>query len=75
LSTASSTVSENDLVSEQENDPPFQQITVTFEHSESDGLESPPLEWGRRKEREWSGEWNVKDMKAVADKLRGLKAR
>jgi len=32
-------------------------------------------EWGRRKEREWSGEWNIKDMEDVARKLRGLKRR
>jgi hypothetical protein len=32
-------------------------------------------EWGRRKEREWSGEWNIKDMDDVAKKLRGLKRR
>ena len=29
----------------------------------------------RRKEKEWSGEWNVKDMDEVAKALRGLKAR
>ncbi|PPQ95026.1 hypothetical protein CVT25_000489 [Psilocybe cyanescens] len=33
------------------------------------------MEWGRRKEREWSGEWNLKDMEDVAKKLRGLKGR
>lgn len=32
-------------------------------------------DFGRRKEREWSGEWNVKDMEDVARKLRGLKGR
>jgi hypothetical protein len=35
-----------------------------------------PLEstgWGRRKERDWSGEWNIKDMEDVAKKLRDLK--
>lgn len=37
------------------------------------GLEVP--EWGRRKEREWSGEWNVRDMDAVVSRLRDLKAR
>jgi hypothetical protein len=31
-------------------------------------------EW-RRKERGWSGEWNVRDMQEVAKALRGLKAR
>ncbi|KAF5311978.1 hypothetical protein D9619_003783 [Psilocybe cf. subviscida] len=30
--------------------------------------------FGRRKEREWSGEWNLKDMNDVAARLRGLKA-
>jgi hypothetical protein len=30
-------------------------------------------EW-RRKEREWSGEWNVHDMGDVVRRLRGLKA-
>jgi len=35
----------------------------------------PSTEWGRRKEREWSGEWNIKDMDDVARKLRGLKRR
>ncbi|KIM47205.1 hypothetical protein M413DRAFT_440704 [Hebeloma cylindrosporum] len=32
-------------------------------------------EWGRRKEREWSGEWNIKDMDDVAKKLRELRRR
>ena len=32
-------------------------------------------EWGRRKEREWSGEWNIKNMDDVARKLRELKRR
>ncbi|CAA7265242.1 unnamed protein product [Cyclocybe aegerita] len=32
------------------------------------------VEWGRRKEREWSGEWNKRDMEEVARALRGLKA-
>ncbi|KAF8956212.1 hypothetical protein BDZ97DRAFT_1590640, partial [Flammula alnicola] len=31
------------------------------------------IEFGRRKEREWSGEWNMKDMDDVARRLRGLK--
>ncbi len=34
-----------------------------------------PGDYGRRKEREWSGEWNVRDMDAVARRLRGLKGR
>lgn len=33
------------------------------------------VEWGRRKEREWSGEWNMRDMEDVAMKLRCLKGR
>ncbi|KAJ2928046.1 hypothetical protein H1R20_g9057, partial [Candolleomyces eurysporus] len=32
-------------------------------------------DWGHRKEREWSGEWNVKDMGDVVKKLRELKGR
>lgn len=28
----------------------------------------------RRKEQEWSGEWNIQDMDEVAKALRGLKA-
>ncbi|KAF6748218.1 hypothetical protein DFP72DRAFT_820578 [Ephemerocybe angulata] len=32
-------------------------------------------DWGKRKEREWSGEWNVKDMGDVKQKLRELKGR
>lgn len=47
---------------------PFQDITVTVEPETS-------REWGRRKEKDWSGEWNVKDMERVANALRGLKAR
>ncbi len=39
-------------------------------HQSSDVSE----EW-RRKERGWSGEWNVRDMQEVAKALRGLKAR
>ncbi|RXW16332.1 hypothetical protein EST38_g9527 [Candolleomyces aberdarensis] len=34
-----------------------------------------PDERGRKKEREWSGEWNVKDMDDVVKKLRQLKGR
>jgi hypothetical protein len=30
---------------------------------------------GRKKEKEWSGEWNVKDMGDVVKKLRELKGR
>ncbi|KXN90311.1 hypothetical protein AN958_04344 [Leucoagaricus sp. SymC.cos] len=33
------------------------------------------LEYGYRKEKEWSGEWNVKDMGQVKNVLRGLRAR
>jgi hypothetical protein len=33
------------------------------------------IEYGKRKEREWSGEWNVKDMREVAKMLRGLRLR
>jgi hypothetical protein len=40
----------------------------------TDAFLSPP-ECGRRKEREWSGEWNRKDMDEVVKGLRGLKAR
>jgi len=32
-------------------------------------------DFGRRKEREWSGEWNVKDMEDVVKALRGLRVR
>jgi hypothetical protein len=53
--------------------PPFQEITATF-GPESRGDEIS-LEWGRRREKDWSGEWNVKDMDRVAKALRGLKAR
>jgi hypothetical protein len=52
---------------------PFEEISVALpEHS--DQLE-PPCEWGRREEEDWSGEWNVKDMRRVAKQLRGLKVR
>ncbi|RDB27194.1 hypothetical protein Hypma_004417 [Hypsizygus marmoreus] len=34
-----------------------------------------PAEFGKRKERGWSGEWNRKDMSEVVKGLRGLKAR
>lgn len=39
----------------------------------SDILLSPPV-GGRRMGREWSGEWNRKDMDEVVKALRGLKA-
>lgn len=55
------------------NDPPFQKIVIVSEVS--DRLVTPPLEWGKRKEKGWSGEWNVKDMKDVVEGLRCLKAR
>ena len=35
--------------------------------------ESGEADW-RRKEKEWSGEWNVHDMGDVVRRLRGLKA-
>ena len=43
---------------------------IRRDHQSSDVNE----EW-RRKEKEWSGEWNVRDMQEVAKALRGLKAR
>jgi hypothetical protein len=36
---------------------------------------SDAIEYGKRKEREWSGEWNIKDMREVARALRGLRLR
>ncbi|KAL0948482.1 hypothetical protein HGRIS_011051 [Hohenbuehelia grisea] len=36
-------------------------------------LEAPAF--GRRKEKEWSGEWNKEDMAEVVKRLRGLKTR
>jgi hypothetical protein len=42
---------------------------------DSTQVPSQSTEFGRRKERDWSGEWNIKDMEAVAKKLRGLKGR
>lgn len=33
------------------------------------------VDYGKRKEREWSGEWNVKDMEDVVRALRGLRVR
>lgn len=50
-------------------DPPFTGITTAV-----DANTTVP-EWGRRKEKEWSGEWNIKDMDYVVKALRGLKAR
>jgi len=52
--------------------PPFQDIITVGSDTTRDAIS---LEWGRRKERDWSGEWNVKDMEHVANALRGLKAR
>ena len=52
---------------------PFQEIVVVGPETKGDELFS--LEWGRRKGKDWSGEWNVKDMNRVANALRGLKAR
>ena len=54
------------------NDFPFQELIVaeaTTDRSDT------PMAWGRRKEKGWSGEWNVKDMEHVAKALRGLRAR
>ena len=49
--------------------PPFQDITTVGPETKRE------REWAyRRKERDWSGEWNVKDMERVANALRGLKA-
>jgi len=33
------------------------------------------VDYGKRKEKEWSGEWNVKDMEDVVRGLRGLRVR
>lgn len=33
------------------------------------------MEWGKRKEAAWSGEWNVQDMDVVVRGLRGLRVR
>ncbi|TFK61612.1 hypothetical protein BDN72DRAFT_849506 [Pluteus cervinus] len=33
------------------------------------------LDWGKRKEKEWSGEWNLRDVKDVVRGLRELKGR
>jgi hypothetical protein len=52
-------------------DSPFG-TAMTADATQHDTLS---VEWGRRKEREWSGEWNVKDMDHVTRTLRGLKAR
>lgn len=38
-------------------------------------LDEASEDWGKRKEREWSGEWNLRDMGDVKMKLRGLKGR
>lgn len=43
--------------------------------SETLQVPTESTEFGRRKEREWSGEWNLKDMDDVARRLRGLKGR
>ncbi|KAK7047413.1 hypothetical protein VNI00_006644 [Paramarasmius palmivorus] len=45
--------------------------TTSWDSCES--LESDPNAYGRKKEREWSGEWNQKDMGDVLRKLRNLK--
>lgn len=59
-------------------DPPFHDAEAPFHDVDDEIIEQQPqalsVEWGRRKEREWSGEWNVKDMNHVARALRGLKA-
>ena len=53
--------------------PPFQDITVVVGPETT--RDSLSFEWGRRKGKGWSGEWNVKNMEDVAKALRGLKAR
>ncbi|KAF8646086.1 hypothetical protein AX16_007399 [Volvariella volvacea WC 439] len=42
-------------------------------HLRPEVLES--AEWGKRKEREWSGEWNLRDIEDVCKRLRELKSR
>lgn len=60
-------------------DPPFHDVDAPFHDVDDEIVEQQrqqalSVEWGRRKEREWSGEWNVKDMNHVVRALRGLKA-
>jgi hypothetical protein len=52
--------------------PPFQEITIAVGPETSRDARSP--EWGRRG-KDWSGEWNVKNMEYVAKALRDLKTR
>lgn len=49
--------------------PPLQEISVTVERI------TTPDEYFTKGGKDWSGEWNVKDMDHVANALRGLKAR
>ena len=55
------------------NDTPFQ--TIITVNAGTTIRHEGPSQWGRRKEKKWSGEWNVEDMERVAKALRGLKAR
>ncbi|KAK0480672.1 hypothetical protein IW261DRAFT_1419026 [Armillaria novae-zelandiae] len=43
-------------------------------HSVDEGERSRSLYWGRRKEKDWSGEWNRRDRDDVLMQLRALKA-
>ncbi|KAF8797522.1 hypothetical protein BYT27DRAFT_7204462 [Phlegmacium glaucopus] len=56
-------------------DLPFEAAAFTVDPQATKQHDALSPEWGRRKEREWSGEWNVKDMEHRAKALRGLKAR
>ena len=54
------------------NNPPLQEINVIVVGAET--TQTSSFEWGRRKGKDWSGEWNM-DMDHVANALRCLKAR
>lgn len=69
-------LSRNKSAQPQPSPKPFGELPRVQERvSEERSNEELGLGFGRRKEREWSGEWNLKDMDDLAKKLRGLKRR
>ncbi|EKM81465.1 hypothetical protein AGABI1DRAFT_105045 [Agaricus bisporus var. burnettii JB137-S8] len=74
----------NNIIIEQDDDichTPRRNRSCDIPSPRSDDIGNPTttsievVEYGKRKEKEWSGEWNVKDMAEVAKALRGLRRR
>lgn len=73
LGRAKSIKGSSSVAASASSEPPFEEYSDASRSASRAGANGASG-FGRRKEREWSGEWNLKDMNDVAARLRGLKA-